>query len=86
MTNSVTNMIRSGIASLKDATFRTPHAISVNESEMLYSRKSPPDVYNMMSNEPARPASASRDGRSSEQLEHETLARIRDALYADRQA
>jgi len=85
MTISVTNMIRSGLTSIMDATFRTPHAVSIHESDDLYRRK-PTGMQNPMGFEQRRPTSAARDGRSGEQLEHETLLRIRDALYADRQS
>lgn len=86
MTNSVTSMIRSGIASLVQASVRAPHAVSVNDNDVLYSQQPQVDVYNMMPNERPQPVSVDRDRRSGEQLEHETLMRIRDALYADRQA
>jgi len=67
MTNSVTSMIRSGIASLVQASVRTPHAVSVNDSDVLYSQQPQVDVYNMMPNERPQPA-ATRGGNIAERF------------------
>lgn len=83
MAFSVSSVVRSIVS----ATTRKPHAVKLtadqdrfaqrNRSAQGFSRKSEPFLL-------VNPISA-RSGKSSEALEHDTLTRIRDALYHDQQ-
>ena len=82
MAFSMTNVLNS----LVEASTRKPHAVKVAdvETDYVHQPMRRPDFQDMMDAEPARPA---RDlSKSSEQLEHDTLTRIRDALYREQQA
>ena len=84
MAFSMTNVLNS----IVEATTRTPHAVRLSEADDLYVHRPVPrpTMQDMMINQPARPVSAAEAGRSGQQLEHDTLSRIRDALYHDQQA
>lgn len=84
MAFSMTNVLNA----IVDATTRTPHAVKLSDEEDLYAHRpmGRPDLMDMMGPEPVRPASAADTMKSGEELEHDTLARIRDALYRDQQA
>ena len=84
MAFSMTNVLNS----LVEATTRTPHAVRLSDEDDLYSHRplERPSMADMMEQTPKVPVSAADQGKSGEQLEHDTLARIRDALYSDQQA
>ncbi|MEL6640253.1 MAG: hypothetical protein AAFP98_02890 [Pseudomonadota bacterium] len=76
------------LSSIVEATTRTPHAVKLDDMDDLYVHRpmGRPDILDMMD---AKPQSAVRPedaGKSGEQIEHDTLTRIRDALYRDQQA
>lgn len=80
MAFSMTNVLNS----LVEATTRKPHAVRLSDEEDLYKHRpmERPSMQDMMEQTPNAPVSAAATGKSSEELEHDTLARIRDALYS----
>ncbi len=84
MAFSMTNVLNS----LVEATTRSPRAVQLSDAEDLYKHRpmQRPDIMDMMSNEHTMPVSAVDSSKSGEELEHDTLARIRDALYRDQQS
>ena len=83
---SVVTMIRNGVATVIDATIRQPHAISINESDDLYARKPVARAQMAHLMTPVQPCPKSADcaqGKSQEQIEYDTLSRIRAAIYPD---
>lgn len=80
--------VSSVIKSIVTATTRTPHAVKLSPDQDRFARRARPFAGNTAKSEPfllLHPLSAQTD-KSSETLEHDTLARIRDALYRDQQA
>ena len=84
MAFSMSNVLNS----LVEATTRSPRAIQLDDADDLYKHRpmQRPTMQDMMVNQPTAPVSAADSGKSGEQLEHDTLARIRDALYRDQQS
>lgn len=84
MAFSMTNVLNS----LVEATTRSPRAVQLSDEDDLYRHQpmSRPAMTDMMANTPAPPVSAIDSSKSGEELEHDTLARIRDALYRDQQS
>ena len=84
MAFSMTNVLNS----LVEASTRKPHAVKPMEAEPTYVHQpmGRPDMADMMGTS-ARATPNPRDaGKTGEQLEHDTLSRIRDALYREQQA
>lgn len=83
MAFSVTSVLNSIVA----ATTRTPHAVKLPAEQDRFARR-PQDAAGLTTRvhaKPTAPLSAATQ-KSSEALEHDTLSRIRDALYRDQQA
>ena len=83
MAFSVTSVLSSIVA----ATTRTPHAVKLPKDQDRFARRADAatNVPPMFHSKNTRPVSAA-SLKSSEALEHDTLTRIRDALYRDQQA
>ncbi len=84
MAFSMSNVLNS----LVEASTRKPHAVKPMEMDDGYVHQpmQRPDIMDMMGT-PSRPAvNPAESGKSGEQLEHDTLSRIRDALYREQQA
>jgi len=76
------------LSSLVESTVRTPRAVQLPDAEDLYkpTAMQRPSMHDMMPQQGTMPMSAADDGKSEEQREHDTLSRIRDALYRDQQS
>jgi len=84
MAFSMTNVLNS----LVEATTRSPKAIKLTEEHVAYEQPQyhRPGMDEMMAAQPRVTAGAAGSDRSSEEMEHDTLARIRDALYSSQQS
>ena len=84
MTFSMANVL----SSIVEATTRTPHAVQLDDADDIYAHQpmTRPDILDMMAPAQFAPVRTEDAGKSGEQLEHDTLTRIRDALYRDQQA
>lgn len=84
MTFSMTNVLNA----IVDASTRKPHAVQLDDANDLYVHQpmARPDMLDIMDARPTAPIRPEDQGKTGEQLEHDTLTRIRDALYRDQQA
>lgn len=84
MAFSMTNVLNA----IVESTTRTPHAVQLSELDDVYAHRpmGRPDIADMMDAKPTAPKRPEDAGKTGEQIEHDTLTRIRDALYRDQQA